>query len=155
MQRAFADTSYAGSFEIYMERLRADIWTLEMKERNYADIELFKQYKGQRWPKKVALGVISHRNLQVETPEEVAADIRQAMQYIDPEQIVLSTDCGFGRQGCNRVIAFHKTVSMVQGANIVRKELGAPATRIRAEEPRLQIDNLAREHSEFKLTQGT
>jgi 5-methyltetrahydropteroyltriglutamate--homocysteine methyltransferase len=90
--------------------------------------------------------------LQVETPEEVAADIRKAMPYIDPEQIVLSTDCGFGRQGCNRVIAFHKTVSMVQGANIVRKELGVPATRIRAEEPRLQIDNLAREHSELKLT---
>ena len=117
MQRVFAETSYAQSFEIYMERLRADIWTLEMKERHYADIELFKRYKGQRWPKKVALGVISHRNLQVETPEEVAADIRQAMQYIDPEQIVLSTDCGFGRQGCNRLIAFHKTVSMVQGAN--------------------------------------
>jgi 5-methyltetrahydropteroyltriglutamate--homocysteine methyltransferase len=155
MQRVFAETSYAESFEIYMERLRADIWTLEMKERHYADIELFKRYKGQRWPKKVALGVISHRHLQVETPEEVAADIRQAMQYIDPEQIVLSTDCGFGRQGCNRLIAFHKTVSMVQGANIVRKELGVPATRIRAEEPRLQIDNLAREHSELKLTHGT
>ncbi len=126
MQRAFADTSYAGSFEIYMERLRADIWTLEMKERNYADIELFKRYKGQRWPKKVALGVISHRNLQVETPEEVAADIRRAMQYIDPEQIVLSTDCGFGRQGCNRYDCLPQDISMVQGANIVRKELGVP-----------------------------
>ena len=154
MQRVFAETSYAESFEIYMERLRADIWTLEMKERNYADIELFKRYKGHRWPKKVALGVISHRNLQVETPEEVATDIRRALQYIDPEQLVLSTDCGFGRQGCNRLIAFHKTVSMVQGANIARKELGVAATRIRAEDPRLQIDNIARAHSELKLRQG-
>ena len=77
------------------------------------------------------------------------------MQCIDADQIVLSTDCGFGRQGCNRMIAFHKTVSMVQGANIVRNELGSAPARIRAEEPRLQIDNLARAHTEFKLTDGT
>ncbi len=143
MQRVLEDTSYASSFETYMERLRGDIWTLEMKERNYADIELFKRYKGQRWPKKVAVGVISHRNMQVETPQEVAADIRKVMQFIDPEQIVLSSDCGFGRQGGNRMIAFHKAVSMAQGANIVRKELGVAATRIPAEDPRLQIDNIA------------
>jgi len=155
MQRAVEDTSYASSFEIYMERLRGDIWTLEMKERDYADIELFKRYQGQRWPKKVALGVISHRYLQVETPEEVAGDIRRAMQCIDPEQIVLSTDCGFGRQGCNRVIAFHKAVSLVQGANIARKELGVAATRIRAEDPLLQIDNTAREHRASKIAQET
>jgi 5-methyltetrahydropteroyltriglutamate--homocysteine methyltransferase len=145
MQRVLAETSYASSFEIYMERLKGDIWTLEMKERAYADLELFKRYKGQRWPKKVALGVISHRNLQVETPEEVAGDIRQALQCVDPEQLVLSTDCGFGRQGCNRMIAFHKAVSLAQGANLVRKELGVAATRIRAEDPRLQIDNAVHE----------
>jgi len=142
MQRVHDDTSYASSFEAYMERLRGDIWTVEMKERNYQDLELFGRYKGGKWPKKVALGVISHRNLQVEGANEVAADIRRAMQYIDPEQIVLSTDCGFGRQGCNRLIAFHKAVSMARGANIIRAELGVPTREIRAVDPALQIDRM-------------
>lgn len=72
----------------------------------------------------------------------MAADIRRAMQYIDPEQIVLSTDCGFGRQGCNRLIAFHKAVSMARGANIIRAELGVPTRDIRAADPSLQIDRM-------------
>ena len=155
MQRAFDDTSYAPSFEIYMERLRCDVWTVEMKDRNFAEIELFERYKGGRWPKKIAIGVVSHRNLQVETKDEVAADVRKALRYIDPDQLVLSTDCGFGRQGCDRMIAFHKTVSLVQGANIVRTELGANPRRVRAEEPELQIDNLAREHAAYRGPAGT
>ncbi len=145
MQRVLEDTSYAPSFEDYMERVNGDVWTVEMKERNWADIELFKAYKGKKWPKKIAVGVISHRYLQVETPQEVAADIRNALKYIDPEQLVLSTDCGFGRQGCNRMIAFHKSVSMVQGANIVRQELGGEASMVRAADPNLQVDNIYRE----------
>lgn len=140
MQRVLEDTSYASTFETYMERLRGDIWTVEMKERGYRDLELFARYKGGRWPKKVALGMISHRNLQVETADEVATDIRRALEFIDPEQLVLSTDCGFGRQGCNRLIAFHKSVSLASGANIVRHELGYPTREIRAATPALQID---------------
>ncbi len=151
MQRVLEDTSYAPSFHDYMERMKGDVWTVEMKERNWQDIELFKQYKGKQWPKKVAVGVISHRYLQVETPEEVAQDIRNALEFIDPEQLVLSTDCGFGRQGCNRAIAFHKAVSMVEGANIVRKELGGEASVVRAADPNLQIDSIYRSEREHVL----
>ena len=135
-----------------MERLKGDIWTVEMKERNYQDLELFGRYKGGKWPKKVALGVISHRNLQVETADEVAADIRRAMKFIDAEQLVLSTDCGFGRQGCNRTIAFHKAVSMARGANIVREELGVRVHEIRAADPNLQIDSTARANRTLRIT---
>jgi len=145
MQKVVDDTSYSHTFEAYMERMHGDVWTVEMKERNFADLELFGRYKSRTWPKKVALGVISHRYIQVETPQEVAADIRRAMKFIDPEQIVLSTDCGFGRQGCNRMVAFHKAVSMVEGANIVRQELGSKRKEVRAADPKLQID-LAREN---------
>jgi 5-methyltetrahydropteroyltriglutamate--homocysteine methyltransferase len=145
MQKVVDDTSYSHTFEAYMERMHGDVWTVEMKERNFADLELFGRYKGRTWPKKVALGVISHRYIQVETPQEVAADIRKAMKFIDAEQIVLSTDCGFGRQGCNRMVAFHKAVSMVEGANIVRQELGSKPKEVRAADSKLQID-LAREN---------
>ena len=74
--------------------------------------------------KKIAIGVISHRTLQVETPEEVAGDIRRALKLIPPERLIISSDCGFGRQGISRKHAFYKMVSLVKGTNMVREELG-------------------------------
>src|SRR3989441_5290625 len=66
--------------------------------------------------KKVAVGVVDHRNLQVERPEQVAALIRKAPKHISLERLILSTDCGFGREGMSRRIAFYKMVSIVRGA---------------------------------------
>ena len=140
MQRVLENTSYAEAFEIYLDRLKGDVWTVEMKDRNQTDLELFGRYKG-RLKKKVAIGVVSHRQLQVETPEEVAQQVRNALEYIEPENLVLSSDCGFGRQGCNRLIAFYKAASIAQGARIVRRELGVEDDRpILAAEPDLQVD---------------
>ena len=39
---------------------------------------------------------------------------------------MLSSDCGMGREGMSRRHAFYKMVSLVQGTNIVKKELGLP-----------------------------
>jgi 5-methyltetrahydropteroyltriglutamate--homocysteine methyltransferase len=83
---------------------------------------------------------VSHRKLQVESAEEVADTIRTALKYIPPEQLIISSDCGFGRQGCNRDIAFFKTVAIAQGTNIVRRELGLPESKRRASDPALQTD---------------
>ena len=66
--------------------------------------------------------------------------MRTALEYIDPEQLVLSSDCGFGRQGVPRPIALYKAAALASGANIVRAELGAPTTSVRAADPDLQID---------------
>jgi 5-methyltetrahydropteroyltriglutamate--homocysteine methyltransferase len=96
-------------------------------------------------PKKVAVGMISHRQLQVETPDEVAADIRRALEYIDAEHLVLSSDCGFGRQGVPRPIAMYKAAALAQGANIVRGELGAEQTYVPAADPGAQVDVPARQ----------
>jgi 5-methyltetrahydropteroyltriglutamate--homocysteine methyltransferase len=46
-------------------------------------------------------------------------------------------DCGFGREGLSRRVADYKCVSMVQGTNIVRRELGLPEALIRAADPKL------------------
>ena len=47
----------------------------------------------------------------------------------------MSSDCGFGRQGCNREIAFHKATAIAQGCNIVRQELGLSQTYVPAADP--------------------
>jgi len=139
MQRVIEDTSYEASFEMYMERCRGDVWTIETKDRGFRDIELFGRYKG-KLPKKVCVGVCSHRTLQAERAEDVAADIRRVMEFIPPESLIVSTDCGFGRQGCNREIAFFKSVAIAQGCNIVRAQLGLPTTEVRAADASLQTD---------------
>jgi len=131
--------SYEPSIDMYLNRCKGDVWTIESKDNGHASLPLFKPYKG-KLKKKVALGCISHRRIQVETADEVAADIREALKYIDAEHLVVSSDCGFGRQGVPRPIAFHKASALAQGANIVRGELGAKQTRIRAADPALQID---------------
>ncbi|HLW94438.1 MAG TPA: hypothetical protein VKS25_03585, partial [Solirubrobacteraceae bacterium] len=85
--------------------------------------------------KKVAVGVVDHRNLHVESPEQVAALIRRALEHIEPERLALSSDCGFGREGMTRRIAFYKMVAIVRGANIVRRELGLEEAECRAADP--------------------
>ena len=80
--------------------------------------------------KKIGIGVIDHHTLQVESPEEVAAQIRAALKHIPAERLVLSSDCGMGREGMSRRHAFYKMVSLVLGTNIVRKELGLPQARM-------------------------
>jgi hypothetical protein len=74
-----------------------------------------------------------------ERPEQVAALIRKALKHIPAERLVLSSDCGFGREGMSRRIAFYKMVSIVCGANIVRRELGLPETECRASDPRFAL----------------
>jgi 5-methyltetrahydropteroyltriglutamate--homocysteine methyltransferase len=139
MQRVIEDDSYAASLDMYMSEARGDVWTIETKDRDLRDVELLAPYM-LRAGKKVCIGVVSHRRLQVERPEEVAATIRHALQYVPAERLVISTDCGFGRQGCNREIAFFKSVAIAQGTNLVRRELGLPVTAVPAADPVLQTD---------------
>lgn len=139
MQRVIENDSYRESFQLYLEQCRGDVWTIETKDRNFRELELFAPFKGNL-KKKIAIGVVSHRTLQVEQPGDVAASIRGALKHIAPEQLIISSDCGFGRQGCNREIAFFKSTSIAQGTNIVRRELGLRETPVRAVDPRLQTD---------------
>jgi 5-methyltetrahydropteroyltriglutamate--homocysteine methyltransferase len=143
MQRVIDNDSYKASFELYMEKCRGDVWTLEMKDRNQKDIELFAPFRNDL-KKKICIGAVSHRTLQADRAEEVAGEIRKALVHIPVEQLIVSSDCGFGRQGCNREIAFYKASAIAQGCNIVRGELGLPTPYIPATDPQLQIDVVER-----------
>jgi 5-methyltetrahydropteroyltriglutamate--homocysteine methyltransferase len=89
--------------------------------------------------KKVAIGVVDHHTLQVERPEQIAALIREALQYIPAERLVITSDCGMGREGMGRRHATYKMVAMVLGTNIVRKELGLPEAECLAADPRYSL----------------
>ncbi len=120
--------SYEPALE-YMNNLDVDVLTFECASTNGMDLEAI----GRQITKpKIAIGVIDHRNLQVERPEQVADLIRRALMNIPAERLCISTDCGFGREGMSRRHAFYKMVALVRGTNIVRKELGVPEARIPA-----------------------
>jgi 5-methyltetrahydropteroyltriglutamate--homocysteine methyltransferase len=89
--------------------------------------------------KKVVIGVIDHHTLQVERPDDVAALIREALKHVPPQRLIISSDCGMGREGMGRRHAAYKMVAMVLGTNIVRKELGLPEAECLAAEQRYSL----------------
>jgi 5-methyltetrahydropteroyltriglutamate--homocysteine methyltransferase len=133
MQRVYGARTYAPSVEIFMERLKADVWTIEAKDNGQEVLPYLKPYRDKS-KMKIALGAVSHRDLIADSPDEVAKEIRSALEVIAPENLVVSTDCGFGREGCTRSIAVYKAAAIAQGANIVRRELGGETTRVRIAE---------------------
>jgi len=62
-----------------------------------------------------------------------------ALKHILPEQLILSSDFGFGREGISRRHAFYKMAAIVRGGNILRKELGIPEAVCPAEDPRFNL----------------
>ena len=118
-----------------LNRLNGDVWTIESKDSGHQPLPHFAPYKG-KLPKKVAVGFLNHRTVNVETPEEIAADVRHALSFLDAENLVLSSDCGFGRQGVPRPVAFYKAAALAQAANVVRRRArrsGASRARRRSE----------------------
>src|SRR5262245_59307469 len=95
------------------------VLNLESCECLGSDLELLEQVPADRG---VALGVIDHRVLQVESAEQVADWIRSAVKHVGPERLYLTTYCGLGST-LPRPIAFFKLKAMVDGARIVRAEL--------------------------------
>ena len=135
-QRLFAKTpSYAPALEALNE-LDADVITFETCSSGGMDLEVIG--KGIR-DKKVCIGVVDHHTLQVETPEQVAGLIRKALEHIPVERLLVASDCGMGREGMSRRHAFYKMVSIVLGANLVRRELGLPQARCLAADPRYSM----------------
>ena len=141
MQKVFSDESYANSMEIYLDRIKADVWTIEATENNFKELPLFKSYKNSL-KKKIAVGVISHRTLQADFPQVIADRVRRCLECIPADKLILSTDCGFGRQGFNRHLAFYKTVAIPMARNLILKELGLPERYVPAADEKLAWDQL-------------
>ena len=137
---ASRDQSYKAALP-YLDQLDCDVLTVEGAFNRGMDLEHFGKMIGK--DKKIALGVISHRTLQVERPEEIADLIRRALKYIEPERLILTSDCGFGRQSMSRMHAFYKMVALSRAANMVRKELGLPENYVPATDPKLSMVPLA------------
>jgi 5-methyltetrahydropteroyltriglutamate--homocysteine methyltransferase len=80
-------------------------------------IELLKLLKG----KDVLVGVIDVASDKVETPQEVAATIEKALQFVPKQHLFPCTNCGMAPM--DREVARRKLEALVAGAALARKKI--------------------------------
>ncbi|MDZ7915034.1 MAG: methionine synthase [Rhodococcus sp. (in: high G+C Gram-positive bacteria)] len=108
---------YEESFPL-LQQSSIGIISLEC-HNSHVPIDLVELIRG----KKVMLGAIDVANEKIETPEEVAATIRNALRFVDADKLLPSTNCGMAP--FPRDIALAKLSALSAGTRIVREELAA------------------------------
>jgi len=93
-----------------------DIVSLEC-QHSHVPMDLIELIRG----KKVMLGAIDVASETIETPEEVADTLRKALQFVDADKLIPSTNCGMAP--LPRRVARGKLSALSAGADIVRREL--------------------------------
>ncbi|MFP8966892.1 methionine synthase [Pokkaliibacter sp. CJK22405] len=101
-----------------LQQSSIDIISLEC-HHSHVPIELLELIRG----KKVMVGAIDVATDTIETPEEVAATLREALKYVDADKLIPCTNCGMAP--LSRDVARGKLNALRAGAEIVRKELSA------------------------------
>ena len=101
-----------------LQKSNIDIISLEC-HNSRVPIELLKLIRG----KKVMVGAIDVATDTVETPEEVAATLREALKYVDADKLYPCTNCGMAP--LSRDVARGKLNALRAGADIVRAEISA------------------------------
>jgi len=98
--------------------VKVDSYVLDFAAREMEDVDLLRKLPAD---KKVHVGVIDVRMLEIEHPEQVADRVRKVLQHIEPERVTLTTDCGLKQ--LPRTVAREKLRALAEGAKIVRREL--------------------------------
>lgn len=104
--------------EIFPELRESSLDILSLECHNsHVPTELLELVRG----KKLMIGAIDVASTAVETPEEVAATLRSALRFVDPDKLWPSTNCGMAP--LPRGVARAKLGALSAGAEIVRREL--------------------------------
>lgn len=101
-----------------LQQSNIDMISLEC-HNSRVPIELLELIRG----KKVLVGAIDVASDRIETPEEVAATLREALNYVDADKLYPCTNCGMAP--LSREVARGKLNALRAGAEIVRNELPA------------------------------
>jgi 5-methyltetrahydropteroyltriglutamate--homocysteine methyltransferase len=99
-----------------LQRSNIDTVSLE-SHHSRVPIELIQLIRG----KKVMLGAIDVASETIETPEEVADTLRNALRFVDADKLVPSTNCGMAPLARNAALG--KLSALTAGTDIVRKEI--------------------------------
>ncbi len=116
--RAVGPRQYAPMFPAFLD-FHVDEMHLEMASREFAELACIGTIAKRM---TVAVGIIDVKSYYIETPEDVAARIRHCLEYAPPDRLAFAPDCGLSQTA--RWAAKRKLKSMVEGAAIVRREIG-------------------------------
>lgn len=95
---------------------------MEFDDEKYCDFRLLKKLSGQR----VALGVVSTQSSELEDKDVLVARVKRAAEFCDPNQLCVSTQCGFASTAEGNLIteeAQWKKLDLVR--DVAREALGA------------------------------
>ncbi|WP_277054925.1 methionine synthase [Pseudoalteromonas marina] len=99
-----------------LQKSNIDIISLEC-QNSHVPIELLELIRG----KKIMVGAIDVATNTIETPEEVAKTLREALKYVDADKLYPCTNCGMAP--LPRDIANGKLNALSKGAELVLNEL--------------------------------
>jgi len=117
----YGKPSWEGSYRyLFPAVLEARIHqlTLEFARRGSEDLRLFKEFDA---PFTLGLGVVDVKTHDVETAAVVAERIREALAILPVDRLSVNPDCGLLH--LPREVAFAKLGALVEGAQLVRREL--------------------------------
>ena len=122
-----ADVAYAELIPDLMGLKAANFYFQLASEPDRARVlDIIRQHAQNN--QRIFVGVIDPINLAVETPEVVKDRILEAAEYIAPDQLGSTDDCGFSPFGDDtstaRQIAFDKISARVTGTQLAAKALG-------------------------------
>ncbi len=109
---------YAPMFPAFLD-FAVDEIHVEMASREYAELAIIEQIAKQR---DVAIGVIDVKSYYIETADDIAARVRQCLEFAPAERLSFAPDCGLSQTA--RWAAKQKLNNMVAGVQQVRTELG-------------------------------
>ncbi|WP_436929659.1 methionine synthase [Halosimplex halobium] len=129
---------YGDYSRIYPEVLDfpIDELDLELTNGDYEQIDVFEE---PEFTLDLALGVVDNHTAEVESVEEIKANIRQGLKVVPPEQLTISPDCGL--KLLPREKAYEKMENMVQAAREVEAELDAGEIDVPAAGGRASADD--------------
>ncbi|QEH33073.1 2-hydroxypropyl-CoM lyase [Aquisphaera giovannonii] len=116
--RAVGHRTYRPLFP-HVGRAKVNQLALEFASREMAEVDLL---AGLPEAMDVAVGLVDVKNTWIEPAELVADRLRAVLRYVPAERVSVTPDCGFSQTA--RHIAAAKARSLVEGARLVRKELG-------------------------------
>ncbi len=111
---------YGDYSRIYPEMLEfpVDEFDLELANGDYDQLDVFTD---PAFSKDLALGVVDAHVAEVESVEEIEANIRKGLEVVPPERLTVSPDCGV--KLLPREVAYEKMANLVEAARNVEADL--------------------------------
>jgi len=98
--------------------LKVDEIHIEMANREFAEIELLKEFAQKM---DVAVGIIDVKNYYIETVDDVVERIKKCLAFVPADKLAVAPDCGLSQTA--RWASRQKLNNMVLGAKKMRQSL--------------------------------